>query len=376
MGLRKIEKKFTVNADKATDLVAFKGKGAMLTDLLGDKFVDLCAGKFTPFGYHCKKWERKVKSQIKKFSSENFYSRPVAEFSKALCRRTKMKRVFLTASADAANESAFLAARKYSFDKYGADRYKIAVTGGAFHGYSFTALSAADVLAQGFGPKAEGFICLPENDIVALEQSLDETVCALAITPLQTGSFRAIGKEYLEKAIALCKDKDILLIVDETNIPLGAAGQLFSYMNYGVSPDIVTAAQGFGGPLGVTIFNEKAENALSLTLYGAQQGGNPAVCAGALALLNAVNEKQLAVVREKGKRMREVLAECENIRSFEGAGMLVGFAAESAETTAQNCLSRNLIVGISSDHILLCPPIDIDEDLLEKSLRILADVLT
>lgn len=376
MGIRKIEEKYTLNADKRAALVALKGKGAILTDILGDKYADFTAGKYNPLGYKCKKWERRVKGQLKKFSAENYYSRPVAEFSKAICRKTKMKRVFLAASADAANESAFLAARKYSFDKYGAERFKIAVIDGDFHGYSFAALSASDTLASGFGPKAEGFVSLPDGDIAALEQALDNTVCALALEIFSRGECKPKEKAYLEKIAALCREKDVLLIVNETNLGLGITGQLFSYMNFGLSPDIVTAAEGFGGPLAVALFGEKAENALSCGLYGAQQGGNPALCAGATYLLNAINEKLLVKVRENGKRMKEILAECENIGSFEGLGMLIGFLAENEQSVFAECMERGLIVGTANGKIVLSPPLNIEENVLENGLHVLSDVLS
>ncbi len=379
MGIKETEKKFTASTCRRAEIVAFKGRGAVLTDILGDRFVDFGGGGAAcALGFGNKKWTKAVIKQVKRapFAGNAYFSRPVAEFAKQLCRRAKMKEAFFASSADAANECAILAARKYSADKYGAGRHSVAVLENSFHGYSLAALSAAGALAEGCGPAAEGFISLPANDAEALSAALDGSVCAVMIETVQRKTLAALEREYLEKLAELCKKKDVLLIADETFTGGGRTGQLFAYMNYGLAPDVVTASAGFGGPLGAALFGEKTAGTLACGVYGAQGGGDPAVCAGALAVLNALNEKMAETVRTYGRRMREVLAECDKVKRFGGLGMLVGLEVDNAPAVQRECFDRGLLVRTEGEHIVvLTPPLNIDEETLENGLNALKNAL-
>ena len=340
MGVIETDRKYVADTYARQNVVFVRGKGATLVDRWGNKYIDFGAGiAVNGLGIGFGKWRRAVRSQLKALphASNLYYTQPCADLAKLLCRRTGMKKVFFSNSGAEANECAIKTARKYSFDKYGENRFKIVTLVNSFHGRTLTTLSATG----------------------------------------QEGGVYVLDKEYVKKAEELCRKKDVLLIVDEVQTGNGRTGSLYAYMQYGISPDIVTTAKGLGNglPIGATMFSAKCEKTLTPGTHGSTFGGNPVACAGAIAVIKAINDKLLSGVAEKGERIRGVLSVCSKVKSVSGLGLMLGVEADDAAALKEQCLQKGLVVLTAKDKLRLLPPLNIGDDELEEGLRILKEVL-
>ena len=383
MGVVETDKKYVANTYARADVVFIRGKGATLTDRWGNKYIDFGSGiAVNGLGVGYKKWKRAVKAQINALphASNLYYTQPCAELAKLLCKRTGMKKAFFSNSGAEANECAIKTARKYSFDKYGENRFKIVTLENSFHGRTLTTLSATgqDAFHQYFMPFTDGFVHVPADDFEAMETAVSDEVCAVMIELVQgEGGVRALDKEYVKKIETLCKKKDVLLIVDEVQTGNGRTGSLYAFMQYGISPDIVTTAKGLGNglPIGATMFSAKCEKTLTAGTHGSTFGGNPVACAGAIAVVKALNEKVLSGVETKSRRIRDVLAACPKAKSVSGLGLMIGIETENAAELKEECLNKGLVVLTAKDKLRLLPPLNIGDDELERGLEILREVL-
>lgn len=239
--------------------------------------------------------------------SNLYYTEPCVRLAELLCRRTGMKKVFFSNSGAEANECAIKVARKYAREKHGADCFNIVTLKNSFHGRTITTLAATgqDVFHKDFLPLTDGFIYVEPNNIEKLEKTLFENRCAAVMLEVVQGEggVVALDKEYLQSLERICNERDVLLICDEVQIGNGRSGKLYGYMNYGIMPDIVSTAKGLAGglPLGATLLGDKVKGVLTPGSHGSTFGGNPVCCAGALSILERIDEKTLAGVRERSE---------------------------------------------------------------------------
>ena len=228
-----------------------------------------------------------------------FLSDITAEFAKkvvAACAGAGMKKVFLSNSGAEANEGACKLARKYSLAKYGKGRHTIVTLKGSFHGRTITTLAATgqDSFHQHFGPFTEGFVYVEPGNIEALDKALDsKTVAGFLMEPIQGESgIKPIPQKYLSAAAKLCKERDILLMLDEIQCGLGRTGTFLACEGYGVKPDIVSLAKGLAGgiPVGVFLAGEKAADVLQVGDHGSTFGGNCVAAAAGSVVLDTVTK--------------------------------------------------------------------------------------
>ena len=190
------------------------------------------------------------------------------------------------------------------------------------------------------------------------------------------GGVIALDKEYVQAVEKLCKKKDILLMIDEVQTGNGRTGTLYAFQQYGVSPDVMTTAKGLGNglPVGATLFSAKCEKTLTPGTHGSTFGGNPAACAGAVAVIKSINDKLLKGVEEKALRIRETLLACSKVKSVSGLGLMIGAEVENAAELKKQCLQKGLVVLTAKDRLRLLPPLNIGNDELERGLAILREV--
>ena len=224
-----------------------------------------------------------------------------------LCEKTGFSKVFFSNSGAEANECAIKVARKYACDKYGENRYNVITLKNSFHGRTITTLSATgqDVFHTKFKPLTEGFLYVDANDFDGLKECVENNeVAAIMLECVQgEGGVLVLDEEYVKNVANFAKERDILLIVDEVQTGNGRLGTLYGYMNYGITPDIVSTAKGLGGglPIGATLLSKKVENVLAFGDHGSTFGGNPVVCAGAISIINRLTDEFLAEVAKKGE---------------------------------------------------------------------------
>lgn len=384
MDIIELDKTFVANTYNRAPLVAASVSGAVITDENGREFIDLGSGiGVNCFGACDAEWVRAIETQLHRLShiSNLYYTQPQTLLARLLCEKTGMKKVFFSNSGAEANECAIKCARKYSSDKYGAGRSAIVTLKNSFHGRTLATLSATgqDSMHVHFAPFPEGFKYAPANDFDTLKTLCDSSVCAVMLELVQgEGGVIPLDKDYVAKISALCAEKDILLIIDEVQTGNGRTGTLYSYMQYGITPDIVTTAKGLAGglPLGCAMLGEKVKDTLTAGTHGSTFGGNPICAAGALSILSRLDASLMTEVIKKGEYIKAELMGAKGVKSVTGLGLMIGIETEKdAKIIADECLARGVIVLTAKTKVRLLPPLTIKQEELQNAIQILKGVI-
>ncbi len=359
------------------------GKGALLYGSDGKKYIDLGSGiAVNTFGACDDEWVNAVKEQLDTFAhtSNLYYTSPCADLAEMLCKRTGMKNVFFSNSGAEANECAIKAARRYGALNKGSDYYTIITLEKSFHGRTHTTLAATgqENFHKEFLPLTEGFVHTPPNDIKALNETVkNNKCCAIMIELVQgEGGVNALDKEFVKEIDKLCKENDLILIVDEVQTGNGRTGKLYAYMHYGLTPDVVSTAKGLAGglPLGATMLGEKVKNIFEPGLNGSTFGGNPVCCSGAISVLSRLTDEFLGEVTKKAELIRENLSGAEGIESISGLGLMIGLkTVKEAKEVVNYCIDKGVLVLTAKDKVRLLPPLNIENDELIKALDIIKE---
>lgn len=368
--------------------VAIKqGSGAVCTDSSGKQYLDFTAGiGVNSLGFCSPQWVEAVSKQAATLNhtSNLYYTEPGIVLAQKLCEKSGMKRVFFSNSGAEANEGAIKAARKYSFDAYGEGRYEIISLHNSFHGRTITTLAATGqaVFHTKFNPFTEGFVFAEANNIESVKALVSEKTCAVMLECIQgEGGVVPLEKEFVQAVAALCREKDLLLIIDEVQTGLGRTGSFFSYQQFGVQPDIVSAAKGLGGglPIGAVLFGEKTMDTMDAGTHGSTFGANPIVCAGANVVVDSLDDDFLSGVKEKSALIFEKVAKFPHVQSVTGLGLMIGVSFDDGITGKQvvdKCLENGVLFLTAKTKLRMLPPLTITKDEIEQGLSVLETVLT
>lgn len=362
------------------------GSGMVATDAEGKQYLDFTSGiGVNALGYCHPAWVAAVTAQAGKLqhTSNLYYTEPCGALAEELCRRTGLDAVFFGNSGAEANEGAIKAARKYSVDTYGPNRNRVLTLVNSFHGRTLATLTATgqDVFHHDFGPFPERFGYVPAGDFAALQAAADADTCAVLLELVQgEGGVVALDKDYVAQVAAFCKERDILLLVDEVQTGVGRTGTFLACEQFDLQPDIVTLAKGLGGglPIGAVVMNQKVAAHMGPGSHGSTFGGNPVVCAGALAVLQQLTDDLLAQDRALAETLRAGLAQLPHVTAVSGLGLMVGIALEegiSAANVRTACEKEGLLVLTAKTRLRLLPPLILTQDDVDKALAILRTVL-
>lgn len=368
-------------------LVMESGSGRTCTDEDGKRYLDFGSGIGTnSLGYCDPAWADAVCAQVRSMqhTSNYYYTKVQADFAERLCQITGYKRVFFGNSGAEANECAIKLARKYSFDKYGAGRNVIITLRNSFHGRTMATLSATgqDCFHNYFFPFPEGFVYAEANDIDDLLKKMHNNVCAVMLEYIQgEGGVVPLDSKYVDQLYDFCAKRDILVIADEVQTGVGRTGTFLAGEQYAKKADITTLAKGLGGglPIGACLANGKCADVLTKGMHGSTFGGNPAVCAGGLAVLEQVAKPDfLAQVLAKGAHIRAALRDCEEVTEITGLGLMLGLTLKTkqAADVKQAAFQRGLLVLTAKDKVRLLPPLNITIGELDSGLAILKECLS
>ena len=250
MNTKEKDLKYIMHTYGRYDVALKSGKGVVAYDEDGKRYLDVSSGiGVNSLGYCDDGWVKAVSEQAARLQhmSNYFYSEQASSLAEKLCTLSGMAKVCFGNSGAEANECAIKIARKYSFDKYGSGRNEIVTLKNSFHGRTVTTLSATgqEVFHNFFFPFTEGFVYAEANDFSALEEAVSDKTCAVMLELIQgEGGVNILDREYVKSLFEFCESKDILVIVDEVQTGAGRTGKLFAFENYGVKPDLVTAAKG------------------------------------------------------------------------------------------------------------------------------------
>lgn len=381
MTVKELDTSYVANTYKRFPVEIVRGKGSYVYDENGKEYIDMGSGiAVNTFGLSDETWVNAVEAQLSKFqhTSNLYFSEPCAVLAKKLCEKTGMKKVFFSNSGAEANECAIKAARKYACEMKGEEYFTIVTLKNSFHGRTLTTLSATgqDRFHELFKPLTPGFVHVSANDEKELEEILKtQKIAAVMIECVQgEGGVMALSESYVKTLFALAKKYDVLTVVDEVQTGNGRSGMLYSYMNFGVSPDIVSTAKGLGGglPLGATMLSEKLENVFGPGDHGSTFGGNPVCCAGAISVLDRLDDGFLKTVREKSKFLFDAFSGAKGIKSVSGMGLMIGLETEKAASDVVNeCIENGVLCLTAKNKVRLLPALNIPYDALNKAVDVI-----
>ncbi|MBQ7444494.1 MAG: acetylornithine/succinylornithine family transaminase [Clostridia bacterium] len=377
------DKKYVASTYNRFPVVLKEGKGSVVFDENGKKYIDLGTGiAVNTFGYCDEKWTEAVTVQASKLShtSNLYYHEPCVKLAEMLCEKTGFKKVFFSNSGAEANECAIKAARKYAEDKKGSGCHKIITLENSFHGRTITTLAATgqEKFHKLFTPLTEGFISVKPGDIDALKALVENgDVAAVMFELIQgEGGVVPLERSFVNAMIEICRKNDVLVVCDEVQTGNGRTGNLYCYQNFGFMPDIISTAKGLAGglPLGATMLSEKVENVFSFGDHGSTFGANPICCAGALSILSRIDNDLLRGVREREKLIRSSLKGAKGTHGVYGMGLMLGVDCDcGGGKLATALLEKGVLALTAKNRLRLLPALNIPVELLTEALEIIKE---
>ncbi len=371
-------------------LALVRGEGVYVWDSEGNRYTDLLCGLGVNNLGHC---HPKVVAAIKKQAetllhvSNLYLIEPQAELAQLLVEHNSADKVFFCNSGTEANEAAFKMARRYSFNKYGEGRYTVVSLINSFHGRTMASLTATgqEKHKTGFQPLLQGFKHVPINDIEAMREAVDDTVCAVILESVQgEGGIYPCDEHYVKSVREICSAKDVLLIFDQVQCGLGRNGYNFAEEWFGVNPDMITLAKSLAGgvPIGALLANNNAAETFVPGTHAATFGGNPLSCAAGVAAFKTLIEENLAQrSRELGARFKRRLDERKTkhsrIKEVRGQGLMIGVEMQDpVADIVSYFLDKGYLVGTAGPNVLrFLPPLIVEEDILDQAAAVLDQAL-
>ena len=284
--------------------VPVRGEGSRVWDQEGRMYIDFASGvAVTSLGHCHPAIVKALDAQARTLwhMSNWFTNEPALRLARRFTEATFAERVFFCNSGAEANEAALKLARRYAHDRSGPQRIRVVSALNAFHGRTLFTVTAGGQpkYSSGFGPNPAGITHVRYNDIAALEAEFaahGSEICAVLLEPMQgEGGMTPGTPEYLQAARRLCTAHGALLILDEIQSGMGRTGALFSYMQKGIVPDILTSAKGLGGgfPIGAMLTTADIATVFGPGVHGSTYGGNPLACAVAGAVFDIINTTEV-----------------------------------------------------------------------------------
>lgn len=359
-----------------------KGKGTVVEDMKGKKYLDFTSGiAVVSLGHAHPAIVNAIQVQSEKlWHVSNLFESPEQEkLAASLMKDTHFSHGFFCNSGAEANEAAIKLARKHT------GKSTIITFDQSFHGRTFGAMAATgqDKVKKGFGPMLESFKTVPFNDSKKLKAAVDDDVAAIMLEVIQgEGGIHTVTPEFASAISDICTSKGILCIVDEVQSGIGRTGTRYAYEQTGLKPDIMTLAKGLGGgfPIGAMLGTSALYNTFEPGSHGTTFGGNPLAVAVAQTVVDYVfQEEFLKDVRDKSdgliQKLLEVLPpEHFNVR---GKGLLIGIdCKENAAPFIRKAEEAGLlVVQAGSNVIRLLPPLTVSEEEIEQAITILTSIL-
>ena len=384
MSIISLDKEYVAGTYGRFPVELVSGKGSVVTDVNGKDYIDLGSGiGVTAFGFGDDAWTSAVTAQLSKLqhTSNLYYTEPCAKLAEALCEKTGMKKVFFSNSGAEANECAIKVARKYSAQKKGGDCFTIITLVNSFHGRTLTTLAATgqDHFHKDLQPLTPGFAHVEANNVQQLQETVESVNPAgIMLECIQgEGGVNPLSREFVAAAAKIAAEKDIPLIIDEVQTGNGRTGALYAYMHYGITPDIVSTAKGLGGglPIGATLMGEKVQFVLGPGDHGSTYGGNPVSCAGAISVIERLDDNFLSSVRRKSGYVFSALYNAPGIESVTGLGLMVGIkTVKPAKEVVAACMEQGVLCLTAKDKVRLLPALNIPMEQLSKAIEVIKSV--
>ncbi|QJT82982.1 aspartate aminotransferase family protein [Kosakonia sp. MUSA4] len=370
------------------EFIPVKGKGSRVWDQQGKEYVDFAGGIAVTALGHCHPAlveTLKTQGETLWHISNVFTNEPALRLARKLIDATFAERVVFMNSGTEANETAFKLARFYASTRHSPYKTKIIAFHNAFHGRSLFTVTVGGQpkYSDGFGPKPADIIHVPFNDLHAVKAVMDDHTCAVVVEPIQgEGGVTAATPEFLQGLRELCDQHKALLVFDEVQCGMGRSGDLFAYMHYGVTPDILTSAKALGGgfPISAMLTTNEIASVFHAGSHGSTYGGNPLACAVAGTafdiintpeVLNGVNAKRQLFV----KHLQQIGEKYQLFSEIRGMGLLVGaeltapFKGRARDFLYAAADAGVMVLNAGPDVMRFAPSLVIDEQDIDEGMR-------
>ena len=379
--LQSLDKTYVANTYNRFPVEIVSGKGSEVYDCDGKRYIDMGSGiAVNSFGIADDAWQAAVIAQLGKVqhTSNLYYTEPCAKLAQMLCEKTGMKKVFFGNSGAEANECAIKVARKWAAQNKGEEYFTIVTLENSFHGRTLTTLAATGQAHyhELFQPLTPGFVHTPAGDVEALRTIVKEHKCAAILMECVQGEGGVIAMDeaFVQAVAEIAKEENLLLMIDEVQTGNGRTGELYAYMHYGISPDVVTTAKGIGGglPLGAALLSERVESVLGFGDHGSTFGGNPVACAGAISIVERLDDAFLVGVKEKSAFVYEALKDAKGVKSVSGMGLMIGIeTVRPAAEIVKDCMAEGVLCLTAKNKVRLLPALNIPQEILAEAVEVI-----
>lgn len=385
--VQKLYSEFILPTVTRVPVCLVKGKGSRVWDLEGREYLDFFPGWGVSGLGHCyPAVGYAVKNQLRKILhvSNNYLNPKQAELGAEISRRAFPSRVFFTNSGAEAVETALKFSRRFG---EASGRYEIITMKRSFHGRTYGALTATgqEKVRQGFNPLLPGFAYAEFNDLDSVKSLLTEKTVAVMLEPIQgEGGIHVAALEFLQGLRKLCDEKEILLILDEVQTGMGRTGKLFAFQHYGVEPDLMTLAKSLGNgvPIGALVVNSKIKReVLTPGTHASTYGGNPLVCAAALAVFKTIQKERLLQNVERlagflSERLLAMKSKYPVIKEVRGKGFMRGVELQKPGAPfVDRARALGLLMNCTQERVLrIMPALTISKKEMKRGLTILEKV--
>ena len=373
-------------------IVPVRGEGCQLWDADGKRYLDFLAGVAVNNLGHC---HPKVVQALQEQAAtlihcSNYYQIPQQiELAALLCSHSFADQAFFCNSGAEANEAAIKLARKYSRDSTDRpERYGIITAADSFHGLTMATVSATgqEKVQRFFDPLLHGFSHVPFNDIDAMAAAVTAETCAVMLEPIQgEGGVNIPAAGYLAQVRELCDRHNLLLILDEVQVGMGRTGRMFAHEHFGITPDIMTLAKALAGgaPIGTMLAREEVARAFVPGTHGSTFGGNPLVCAAALATVRTILED--GILNRTEEMGDYLLGELEAlqarfpalVKEVRGIGLMIGMGLHlPGGDIVKRGHELGLLLNVTHDTVLrFVPPLIVSKAEVDEMIDILSGIL-
>ena len=391
--------KYIIPMFAPTPFIPVKGEGSTVWDQTGKSYIDFAGGiAVNALGHAHPAVKAALIEQADKLwhIGNGYTNEPVLALAKQLVDATFADKVFFCNSGAEANEAALKLARKYAHDAVGtekvaAEKNEIVAFNNAFHGRTLFTVSAGGQpkYSKDFAPLPGGIHHVAYNDLDAAKAIISDKTCAVIVEPIQgEGGVIPADPQFLQGLRALCDQFNAVLIFDEVQTGVGRTGSLYSYMQYGVVPDVLSTAKALGGgfPIGAILTTDKFAKALSVGSHGTTYGGNPLASAVAGKVLSIINTPEvLDGVAQRHQWFIDGLTainqQYDLFSDIRGAGLLIGcqltaaYAGQAKAITNAAAEEGLLALIAGPDVVRFAPSLIISEADVQEGLARFARAL-
>lgn len=368
-----------------------KGEGSWLYDKEGNKYLDLFPGWGTGLLGHCHpKVVKAIQKQAEKLIHlpNNYYNELQPELAELVIMHSFPGKIFFCNSGAEAIEGSMKVARNWGKHQ-SKTKYKFVTTTNSFHGRTFGALTATaqEKYQTPFIPLVPGFSYVPYNDINAMEEAIDQETVAVILEPVQgEGGVNIPSKEYMQQLRELCTERNCLLVCDEVQTGVGRTGTWFGYQNFNIIPDIMAVAKiaGSGAPIGMIVAKPEIADLMQPGYHGSTYGGNPLVCAAAIATFKAIEEEDVLRKATQLKAKFDVQAQKlqakypDKIKEYRGLGAIYGIElTKPGAPISAYCLENKVLCNCTHNVVLrFLPSALLTDDEFDFAMKVINEAIS